>query len=941
MNAQTEITVGRSPVQIVEIQTQRCANEFGCAPCQAGLGTVDTSDLTVNFAQAGTGSGYAGTLATVTRVAGGVQVVSTGGDPTFRKGSSPGFSGDVFRYVTIEATAVTELNLNDGSDGGTVFYESLAGPYSTARAMPVMNRTRPFRGLKTLDVVKPGQRVTLCYDAATSTGYATDWQTNTVTGLRFDFGNAIGDTIIIHSITVSTESPFNARGSECYRTRSTCQNLPNFRSIVDGHLTPTLTLRDGDAIDISLMTTTGNAYFVAERVRFDTTPAGTIFAVGSASNFAYLGVTGSNLVFAAGGNAASNQARATVAASGFAGRTVTLIAEVDDVGNTANLWEFDPVTRALSLVATDAADTALTAAWAGATDGQVGNDGGITYGTEGGGDWAGRIGEVRAHDAKLFDGRESDVFKLTQYFGRPNMERPADDIFIEPYLADVSTAPTKVSLGGSNKNTTPLGNRASVQVQMDDAPGNHLADDPYRSDRLTSPLTKVGSYWAKWRVRQKFGRVGARLIVYEGYKGQALADMTRREYLMDAFNIASRERIVIKGRDILAKAQIDKAQVPIQSPGLLATALATTGETTIQISNATIRDYPAPGTVKINKELITYSATAVNGTDSSIIDLTIVARASDRSEPSDHDVDDGVQLCRRFTNRRVASIMTELLADDAEIEGQFLDLANWDVEDDSFLSAYVVSTVITEPTSVSRLVGTLVESAGSFIFWDERSQLVRLEALKALSETPVTITDDRDVISDTFSIMEKPREQATRVQVYYNPIDFTEKLDDPADFLNGYIDADTDLEDVDAYGTKQIRTVLSRWINTNAQATQTASRLANRYQDVPIEVTFALDAKNRDLWIGDRFFLQHFQLVNADGDLDTTRVFIITSAEEVVAGEIVKYTAEDATLAGFIYLIASNAQGDYTGDVDIDGFYGFITDAAGLYSDGTPGAKIS
>lgn len=942
MNAltpQTEMTVGRAPVQVAEILTQRCANEFGCAPCRAGLGSVDSSELSINFAQQGLGPDYAVSNGTGTRVAGGVRVEASSADCQLSaSGVTTGFSGDDFRYVVIDLT----VDVLPATPEWFLFYENAAGAtFSVNTRMTPVNRDVPFRGIADIDDISAGQRLTLVFDAADSTNYATDWQGDTIDGLRFDLGVEDTADYTIHSITVCSESLFAAKGSECYRTRATCQDLASYRALIDGHLVPTSTLRDEDDIVASNFTTDGPAFFVAD-VRAGTTPTGTILAFGSATNFIYLGVTGANLVLAAGGDGATDQARATVAATTIAGRSLTLVAEVDYDADTVNLWEFDPVSRALTLLATDAADTALPAAWAAATDGQVGTDGGNTYGTEDGLDWNGSITEVRGHDAIFFDGRAGEEFSLIQYFGLDQpRDQPADDVRVLPYLRSVSTAPTKVSLGGANRDTDPLGNRASVTLRMTDQKSSDLSDDPYITDRLFDPLNQPGSFWSKWRVRQKFGRVGARLRIYEGFRGQRLSQMMTREYLLDRLDLNSREEITIRGRDILSRAELSKAQVPVQSPGLLATALAATGETIIQISGAVLDDYPVPGTVRIDKELITYDAAAINGTDPSLIDLTIDARGSDNSVPAEHSTDDSVQLCRRFTNRSVSSILTELLGDDAAIPGQFLDIANWEAEDTSFLSAYVFSTVITEPTSVAKLVGGLVESAASFVYWDERQQLVRLEALKSLSSFPDTLTDDVNVIADTFSLVEKPKEQATRVQVYYNPINFAERFDDPADFLNGYIDANTDLEDDDAYGRRQTRTILSRWINTNAQATQTASRLAGRYQDVPVEITFAMDAKNRDYWIGSQFFMSHYQLTDSFGDRDTQRLFIITSAEEIVPGHIVKYTAEDTTLAGFIFVITPNSQGDYTGDPDTDGLYAFISDNFGNYSDGTPGARVS
>jgi hypothetical protein len=924
---------------VAEIETQRCASQFGCGSCKAGLGAVDTSPLSVNFAQVGIGSEYAGASANVTRIAGGVNVAGTGTNPRIQTNpASAGFDGDTFRYVTIHGRA----NVIPDTLEFFLLYRNAAAPFNAPdRRMRALNWDRPFRGIKALSNIKAGEEFTAVFDAADSPDYATEWQGKTIDGLRFDYGNNDDADFDVYSIQASANSLFDARGSECYRTRATCKDIENYRAVPNGHLVATGTYLTGDPIVAADYSRDGSAFFTVS-VRAPTEPSGTILALGSATNFLYLGITGTDLVLAAGGNAATTQARATVAASTIAARTVTLIGEIDFAGDAVNLWEFDPITLSLTLLATDTANTALPALWAAATDGQVGLDGGNTYGTEDGGTWVGRISTSGGYDGILFDGRADEVWSLKQYFGRPVQEQPADtDKIILPYLADASTAPTKVSLAGSNRNTDPLGNRASVTLKMTDQVSSDISDDPYLSDRLFKPLLKDGSFWAKWRVRQRFGRVNARIRVYEGYRGQRLSEMRKREYLFDKLNLDSRAAVTIRGRDILSKAELGKSQVPVQSPGLLATALTAGIETTIQISNATVDDYPAPNTVRINKEIFTYSAVTVNGADPDIVDLTITSRASDRSEAAEHQLDDSVQLCRRYTDATVDEVLVELLADDAEIPAQNLDIANWELESLSFLSAYNLTTLITEPESVTSLVGSLMESVAAFLYWDERDQLTKLEALKALSTIPVTLSEGTDIVADSVSIVEKPREQLTRVALYYNPVSFAEVGESPINYLNGYIDANTDLEDDDALGQKQTRLIFTRWLTTNAQATQTASRLATRYALVPIEVTFTVDAKDGGYWIGDIFRMSHYQIVNAQGDADTGRNFIITSAEEIVTGEMIRYTAEDSTLGGFVALITSNGQGDYTGVEAIDGFYGFITTNLGLTSTGEQGSKIS
>ena len=74
-----------------------------------------------------------------------------------------------------------------------------------------------------------------------------------------------------------------------------------------------------------------------------------------------------------------------------------------------------------------------------------------------------------------------------------------------------------------------------------------------------------------------------------------------------------------------------------------------------------------------------------------------------------------------------------------------------------------------------------------------------------------------------------------------------------------------------------------------------------------------MDAKDRDLWVGDVCQLDHADIVDQNGLRDTTRRWLIIEAEEYMTGESVRYKAEDITPAGFLYFIQPAGASDYGG----------------------------
>ena len=101
-----------------------------------------------------------------------------------------------------------------------------------------------------------------------------------------------------------------------------------------------------------------------------------------------------------------------------------------------------------------------------------------------------------------------------------------------------------------------------------------------------------------------------------------------------------------------------------------------------------------------------------------------------------------------------------------------------------------------------------------------------------------------------------------------------------------------------------------------------------------------MDAKDRSYWVGDTIRISHPEDVDAFGARQINN-WTITSAEEIVAGEIVRYSAQDTTLYGRVRAIVANGTPDWQGD-GTDQYNGaWIGDNSGLLSDGTEGAEIT
>ena len=509
--------------------------------------------------------------------------------------------------------------------------------------------------------------------------------------------------------------------------------------------------------------------------------------------------------------------------------------------------------------------------------------------------------------------------------------------YIIPSLVSVSTAPTRINLASANPDAQGLGNRALCTITFQDHAHSDRVVDPYVDGRSWNPLDKSrGSFWTRWLVRNKY-RQNIQIRVYEGYAGQALSAMTKRTYFLQSVQGPdSAGRVVMQGKDILARIEERKAQAPLASPGVLFAAITDT-DTSFVVANAVEADYAASGTLRIGSEVMTYTARASHADG---VEFTGLTRGTDGTTAAAHDFNAGVQQCLRYTSEPLDSLLEDLLTTYGGVDASFLDTTAWATEVGLYKSFYDLTVLITEPTSVQQLVSEIQTQALVYVWWDERLASVQLKAIRGVGDPPPVITDESNILEGSFSLREKPRERASQVWVYYQQINPTLGVEDPTNYFSQFIVADLESETDELYGEPSIRRIFARWINADALAQTTASAIITRYVDVPSECRFRMDAKDRDHWVGDTLEISHYLDVDEFGQR-RQRLWTIVSAEEVVPGEVVEYVAEDTTLYGKIAFIMADGSADYPGAASAPFKNCYIGNADGLLSDGTASGRIT
>lgn len=457
-----------------------------------------------------------------------------------------------------------------------------------------------------------------------------------------------------------------------------------------------------------------------------------------------------------------------------------------------------------------------------------------------------------------------------------------------PLLRSASTAPTVINPGGGKSGTSPLGQRAVLKVQMIDAPASDALTDKYVGERTYNPL-KRGTFWTKWLARNLYYK-NRKIRVLDGYKGQALAQFIKREYIIDSIDGPdSRGNVTITAKDVLVLVDDDKALAPKPSKGELAEDMAVGAITRILIAGASLSDYQSSGEVRIGREVFKYTASSTELTN---IKLTGITRAWAGSKEATHKTGDKVQECLRFTDVRCDEVAYTLLTAYGNIPTAYINHTAWQDEATLWLNQFELSTLITEPTGVKTLLGEITEQCLFHIWWDERTQQIKLEALKPpIYENIPLITEAKNIIADSVTIKDDQARRVSQVWITWDMRDPTDKPTDSNNFSRARITANLDSELPIQYGEARIRQIFSRWLHTEAQVANVGTRLLNRYTRPPKVVKVDLDAKDRNFWTGGIVDMAIGGVVDYTGLPAITRYQII-SAEETDAGSRIELTLD-------------------------------------------------
>jgi hypothetical protein len=427
-----------------------------------------------------------------------------------------------------------------------------------------------------------------------------------------------------------------------------------------------------------------------------------------------------------------------------------------------------------------------------------------------------------------------------------------------PSLQSVRVNPAEINLEGG------IGVRAKCSISLMES------DDYTEWGTVSAPVR----FWSRWRAENPY-YLGERISVFSGYIVNDTFDasnFTKRDYIIESFGQRG-SGVSITGKDPLKLASNDRAKAPRESRGSLNADITDVTTTfTLQPAGIGNSEYPATnGIVRIGDEVMLYTTR----TNDIISGLT---RGYYNTDISEHSENDTVQLCLEYDAMTPSEIDYDLLVNYANVDTSYINQAEWDANSaNAFIPTY--SALITEPTGVQELLKEFAQSAPHYLYWDERVNQIRFNALRPPPTDAVTLNYQSNFIEGSTAVKDMQDMRVSTVICNYGIINPTKDLDESSNYRASYVREDSD--SVTNYGQRAYKKINSRWITSDNKtaAVLMSARVGRRFSEAPRMLSFEVDAKDSDIWTGDSVKCQTDLIEQAGGGFPSLFYQILTAGE--------------------------------------------------------------
>ena len=433
---------------------------------------------------------------------------------------------------------------------------------------------------------------------------------------------------------------------------------------------------------------------------------------------------------------------------------------------------------------------------------------------------------------------------------------------------DQKFTPAKAEIG--------IGSRATVTLTLADMeyPDD---DDPYIATRLTPAC---GSLLGRFRARHKYlPNQPLRRISGEITDPFSLENFTTQHFIITDMSVSNKDGcMTIKAADILTLTNDEKTQIPPPTKAQLINDLTETEVNGFTMSGD-VSEYPADyGYIAFGSEIIGYEYQ----TDGNFVYLT---RGIGGSKVAQHSANSTGQNTWRINRVHVIEFIRTVLLQCKNITTENIPFTEWQEEADRWLTDNIVDTYLYKPQSARKLLTTICEENGVFLWTDPQTNTIKLKAFAPEPNACTKLILQTDIIDGDVQIKHLDRLRINHIDWCYDPINVTKKIERENCRRFDYMD-DAEAQHELQYGDERNHSINSAFVpgDNPYQLETTAARMLRQRRDAPVEAVFKITYEN-EMAISDVFILEVDSIQFADGSLGEIRM-IVTSVEDVGDGSL-------------------------------------------------------
>lgn len=472
------------------------------------------------------------------------------------------------------------------------------------------------------------------------------------------------------------------------------------------------------------------------------------------------------------------------------------------------------------------------------------------------------------------------------------------DVVIYPFLKSVSTNATTITLGNVDERLGSLGKRARITVALDDQRESDIDLDKYVSERSYN-AEEQGTHFGRLHARWPF-YYGRALRVLTGYVGDPMSSYHVRSYIITKWAGPTGSSVTITAQDPLKLADEELAKAPAASGGVLGSSIGSGLEGFRLNPDGIGSDYPSEGYANIGGEIVSYTRSFRN--------ITLTGRGLFGTEASGHDEGDTFQECLYYEDQKFYDVGYDLLTR-TNIDPSTIPLADHEAEIQSSAPTLRLTRLISEPTGIAKLLGQMSQMGFTY-WWGEVDQELKLRANRPpnYDEAATVVTDAANIAENTVSVRDLPDLLVTRIYFYHGVIDYTADMESADNYKKLTVIAPLTIEGELQNNQEQILTIYGSWLGQDGDENITSiigQRLQTRFNQVPKEVSFTADVKDRaSLDVGQLVYVQTYGIQNEDGSRATEQAQVVSVQPDPV-GDLVTITTQtylhDAKWGYFLY----------------------------------------